>query len=217
MITAYGNFEAKLPNGSRYQFSPSLENIAKIGSPEEIINVFSRVFCIQGAKWAKSARVNSPYFNKIKRHIGQDSLRASILLLQSCCNEDVTVMTGSWRYSRGKLIYQPGLEAPRVIITLAEHLLRHGVTGVSKKKRKQSQTKKTTEFNPAEYANTARVHLNMSRDEAWSLTVSEFVDLMDAKFPDVDENGNERYFINREEYDRKMKQAKELRDRVGAH
>tara|TARA_R110002012_G_scaffold276631_1_gene463622 strand:- start:2891 stop:3544 length:654 start_codon:yes stop_codon:yes gene_type:complete len=217
MITAYGNFEARLPNGLKYQFSPSLENISKLGSSEEIINVFSRVFCIPAAEWVKSIGHNSTYFDKVKKHAGHDSLRASILVLQCCCDGDVTAMVGGWKYSRGKLIYQPAFESPQTIITLAEHLLRHGVTGTSKKKRKQSQTKKTAEFNPSEYANTARVHLNMTRDEAWSLTVSEFVDLMDAKFPDVDENGNERYFINREEYDRKMKQAKELRDRVGVH
>ena len=73
------------------------------------------------------------------------------------------------------------------IITLAEHCLVHGVCGKVESKGKGEPV---TEFDAYSYMELARIHLNLSLDDASRMTMTEFLRLMEAKFP-PERNENE--------------------------
>lgn len=83
------------------------------------------------------------------------------------------------------------------IIVLARELMIHGVIGkvkIRNLQRNESDKEFTDSFNAVEYINASCVHFGMNRDEAEKLTMSEFLMMIKAKYPE--EKG-----FTKEEYD----------------
>jgi hypothetical protein len=94
-----------------------------------------------------------------------------MLVLQACCDEDLTPMIGEWKGWRHCVVYRPGQMPKNDIIVLAQHLMQHGVVGkprfASCSAMKQART---NEFKAFDYISAARSHFGMNRE---SLSVND--------------------------------------------
>ena len=171
MLTAYGH--SKIEWGDKtFNLSPTFANIAKIGSPTEIIDTFKSFISESNVVF--------------KFAIALDVLR--------CCSkpELPESFTGTLKFSERQqrfMITQPshGINIINDVIVLAEHCLIHGICG--KIDREELSGEPIEEFDAYGYMELARIHLGLHADDAAKMTMTEFSRLMAAKFPpEVDEN-----------------------------
>ncbi len=164
MLTAYGH--SKIEWGDKtFNLSPTFANIAKIGSPTEIIDTFKSFISASNVVF--------------KFAIALDVLR--------CCSEPELpeAFTGTLKFSERQqrfMITQPkhGINMINDVIVLAEHCLIHGICG---KIERESSVEPVTEFDAYSYMELARIHLGLHADDAAKMTMTEFCRLMEAKFP----------------------------------
>jgi len=164
MLKNYGHASIKW-QGEEYHLAPTFANIAKIGTPTEIIYDF-KSFISTDNIWHK--------FN------------ISLVVLDACSDKKIPEeLTGRMQFSerQQKFLYvKPSHGLPMIndVIVLAEHCFLHGVCGKSDKKGKGEAI---DSFDVYEYMELARVHLGLSSEEAGNMTMTEFVRMTDAKFP----------------------------------
>ena len=168
MLIEHGYSRVVTASGLEFTFAPSFARIAQLGHPGEIVGTFWGLFGDQAA------------------------LNARYVLAVLCEQEDCTALIG-WRDEGGE--HQGGMTAPEQI-TLAAHLLRHGLVGTGGAKEEGGRP--VTEFNVAEYVAAARIHLGMSTADAEALSMSEFQALFEMKYPDAKKK--KRDVPTREEY-----------------
>lgn len=202
----YGEFIISTPDKD-YFFKPSFDAMTRIGTPEQIVNALT---LISGAEaQALIARAKHAYgevpdwlFRALKKPAyGRNVLSTSMMVMQACCNDDCDELIGEWKPSRNGSKYRLGKMPVTSIIVLANELMMHGIVGkvkVRKLQRNEGKNEFTDSFNAIEYINAARAHFGMNREEAEQLTMTEFVMMLKAKYPD--EKG-----FTREEYDEIMK------------
>lgn len=164
VLTAYGH--VKIEWGDRaFNLSPSFVNIAKIGNPKEIIDTF-KDFIASNNLIVKFA--------------------IALNVLECCSDKEIPrALTGGVKFSERQqkfMLVNPehGEAMIRDVIILAEHCLIHGVCGKVESKGKGEPV---TEFDAYSFMELARIHLNLSLDDASKMTMTEFLRLMDAKFP----------------------------------
>lgn len=185
----YGHFKANTPLGD-FDFYPSLENMVKIGTPEEIVNIANQVNMTEYHEWLSTANPNDQAtiyqaFIQAKNK----AVSAAHLIMLSCCKQDVTPLIGKVVMGPSKIHVQPGFITDYdEIIALARHLIKHGVIGKSDNEKVTKNAKPVTQFMAHEYVSMARRHLNMSRDEAWSMTMTELIMELDAINPKKEES-----------------------------
>lgn len=177
MLLAYGHASIKW-QGEEYRLAPTFANIAKIGTPTEIIDDFKSFISTM--------------------NVGH-KFNIALCVLNACCDKELPVkLTGEMKFSerQNKFLYsQPSHGLPMIadIITLAEHCFLHGVCGKSDKK---GSGDPIDSFDAYAFMELARVKLRVNSEEAGNMTMTEFVRLIDAKFP-PENNGD----ITREESD----------------
>ncbi|HFF8547279.1 TPA: DUF6246 family protein [Kluyvera cryocrescens] len=202
-LTDIGEFSVSdsRDGGRDYLLRPSFEAMTRVGSPTEIVQAYAIIY---GNDVARLIEVCtgilgrfpdwlSPSFNRAAEKL----LSTSMLILQACCDDDLTPMIGEWKGWRSCVVYRPGQMPKSDIIVLARHLMQHGVVGKAKVRQLQRHETggRTTEFKAFDYISAARSHFGMSRSEASQLTMTEFQMLLAAKYPD--QKG-----FTREEYDK---------------
>ncbi|NPE57735.1 hypothetical protein HLB27_03285 [Dickeya dadantii] len=188
-----------------YLFRPSFAAMTNIGEPAEIVQAFYDLHNDEARPLIERAaeaygvvpawlitHVSRPSFSK-------RAVLAAITVLAACCDTDCSALTGELvpRKTRsGSVIWRPGSMPVSDLVLVAQSLITHGIIGKAKVRRLQrhESTEHTTEFHAVEYINAARSHFGMSRQEAESLTMTEFMLLLAAKYPD--QKG-----FTREEYD----------------
>lgn len=148
-------------------FRPSLLAISRLGSPKQIIETFFNLTC--------------PPWN---RQQSRAQFRAALNVL-ACCSvgelDDLDRLVG---YYGDRLLYRPGAMPLNDIVTIAQHLIRHGVSGVSPKgDEPMVKGEPMREFDAAKFAAMAVAHLGMSESEAWSLTMTSLLSALHSKFP----------------------------------
>lgn len=165
MLAAYGH--VKIEWGDKvFNLVPSFVNIAKLGSPKEIIDTFKD-------------------FIASTNLIVKFSIALNIL---ECCS-DVEIpraLTGGVKFSDrlNKFLIVNPLHGDAMIsdvITLAEHCLIHGICGKVEDKKGNGEPVK--EFDAYSFMELARIHLNLSLADASQMTMTEFLRMMEAKFP----------------------------------
>jgi len=170
MLLAYGHAEIEW-QGVKYRLAPSFANIAKMGSPVEIVELF-KSFITPGADWHK--------FN------------IAVIVLNACSDKPIPEsLTGRVKFSdrQQKFMYvQPSHGLPMIndVVTLAEHCLLHGICG---KVESKGDGDPLEGFDAYAFMELARVHLDMSPADAANMTMTEFVRLMRAKFPPEPDDG----------------------------
>ena len=127
------------------------------------------------------------------------AISAAMIVLAACCDRDATPLTGELvpgKTGRRAFVYRPGAMPVRDMVLIAQSVIQHGIIGKAKVRKLQRHEGGNTssEFNAFEYISAARMHLDMSRDEAEKLTMTEFQMLLAAKFP-------EQKGFTKEEYD----------------
>lgn len=172
-----------------YVFTPSFENLSKLGEPHEIVNAYAVLLSNDAYNAITSFKEPNQYvINYINEKITLQ-LEVARKVLTCCCSNDVTQLIGSKT--------KKGLIKIQNIIMIARSLLDYGVVGKVKVRVSQRNENKSysSEFKITDYINNARIHLGLSLDEAKSLTMTEYIMLMANKYPDKEG-------FTREEYDK---------------
>lgn len=158
--------------GVEYIFAPSFYAMSQIGTPKEIIKIL------------KEHNTKSFAYNMLD----------TSCILSACCtshsHDDLIDLIGQPKLSnKGHIIWQLGkmpMSELGTLQILASNLITKGVIGKPSKKRVNANPKPLIEFNATEYAAAAMVSFNLSREDAWSLTMVEFQSAIDAMYPDDD-------------------------------
>ena len=163
MLVECGFVRATTADGAEFTFTPSLARIAALGSPREIVALFDRL------------------------HGPAAPQAAADVLAGLCDQDDPSPLIGEPVPTPDGVRYAGGAmsEAERVII--AKHLLQHGMVGRARPggRRVAEQGAFVEEFRASEYIAAARVHLGLSAADAEALSMTEFQQLLEMKFPDA--------------------------------
>lgn len=209
LIKEYGDFKATFEGGS-FIFRPSLKNINKVGTSTEIVDLLLSLYYSDAIAWAQSFdSVDSKISRQVSIQSRNKAISSAILVLSSCCDEDISAMTGKIVFG-SKVRYQIGLESPDVLIVLARHLMKHGVIGVSNKESTNKKSKPVKEFNPHHFVSLMMNHLDFNRDDAWNMSMSEFLHHWEVKFPDSKDKANAEIEQDRED----IRRCEELRRKI---
>lgn len=217
-LTEIGEMRISLSDRSFF-FKPSFRAMNEIGTPKEIVEVYAKLNGIDyvaplqhveylpfGAQMQVMKTISKPVYG---RHV----LSAAYIVMQSCCEDDVSVLIGGWKPTPRGVRYVPGIMPANDIIIIARNLMQHGIIGKSPLKvpeRLEEQGKKTTnEFHASQYIISARTHFDMTRDEAENLSMTEFQMMIKNKYP-------EPKGLTKEERAAEYDQAKADRERMKA-
>lgn len=217
-LTEIGEMRISLSDRSFF-FKPSFRAMNEIGTPKEIVEVYARLNGIDyvaplqhveylpfGAQMQVMKTISKPVYG---RHV----LSAAYIVMQSCCEDDISVLIGGWKPTPRGVRYVPGIMPVSDIIIIARNLMQHGIIGKSPLKvpeRLEEQGKKTTnEFHASQYIISARTHFDMTRDEAENLSMTEFQMMVKNKYP-------EPKGLTKEERAAEYDQAKADRERMKA-
>lgn len=217
-LTEIGEMRISLSDRSFF-FKPSFRAMNEIGTPREIVEVYAKlngidyvaplqhVECLPfGAQMQVMKTISKPVYG---RHV----LSAAYIVMQSCCEDDISVLIGGWKPTPRGVRYVPGIMPVSDIIIIARNLMQHGIIGKSPLKvpeRLEEQGKKTTnEFHASQYIISARTHFDMTRDEAENLSMTEFQMMIKNKYP-------EPKGLTKEERAAEYDQAKADRERMKA-
>lgn len=217
-LTEIGEMRISLSDKSFF-FKPSFRAMNEIGTPKEIVEVYAKLNGIDyvaplqhveylpfGAQMQVMKTISKPVYG---RHV----LSAAYIVMQSCCEDDISVLIGGWKPTPRGVRYVPGIMPVSDIIIIARNLTQHGIIGKSPLKvpeRLEEQGKKTTnEFHASQYIISARTHFDMTRDEAENLSMTEFQMMIKNKYP-------EPKGLTKEERAAEYDQAKADRERMKA-
>lgn len=185
MLIECGLVRAVTSDGQEFTFRPSLGRIASLGSPHEIVALYG---ALHGPHAAKEAAY----------------------VLACCCDqEDPTPLIG-WLDESGQ---HPGAMPEAEQIVIARHLMRHGIVGKARPDGQASDGKFSDRFDAAEYVSAARVHLGLSSADAEALSMTEFQQMLEMKFPGAHKK---RDVPTREEYAAGMARLKSRPHHQGA-
>lgn len=211
-LTEIGELRISLADKSFF-FKPSFRTMNEIGTPKEIVEMYAT---LNGADYLQTMQhieglppgaqiqvmktVSKPVYG---RHV----LSAAYIVMQACCEEDVSMLIGGWKPTARGVRYVPGVMPVNDIIIIARNLLDHGIIGKSPLKvpqRSESQKQTTNEFNASQYIMSARTHFGMTREEAEDLSMTEFQQMIKNKYP-------EPPGMTREEYDQAYDDLQDMR------
>lgn len=178
-----------------YFLRPSFSAMIGIGSPEEIVRAFYDLHndevtpLFQRAMEAYGA-IPAWLYRYVNSHqLSKPAIMAAIAVITACCDKDAAPLVGEiipGKSGKWAFVYRKGLMNPIDMILIAQSLITHGVIGKAKIRQlqKNETNQATTAFNAFEYISAARIHFNMPREEAESLTMTEFTLMLAAKYPD---------------------------------
>lgn len=216
-LTEIGELRISLADKSFF-LKPSFRAMNEIGTPKEIVEIYAT---LNGADYLQTMQhieglppgaqiqvmkaVSKPVYG---RHV----LSSAYIVMQACCEEDVSMLIGGWKPTARGVRYVPGVMPVNDIIIIARNLLDHGIIGKSPLKvpqRSESQAKTTSEFNVSQYIISARTHFGMTREEAEDLSMTEFQQMIKNKYP-------EPKGLTREQYDTVVDASKDDRAKIAA-
>lgn len=224
-LTEIGELRISLADKSFF-FKPSFRAMNEIGTPKEIVEMYAT---LNGADYLQTMQhieglppgaqiqvmktVSKPVYG---RHV----LSAAYIVMQACCEEDVSMLIGGWKPTARGVRYVPGVMPVNDIIIIARTLLDHGIIGKSPLKvpqRSESQKKTTNEFNASQYIISARTHFGMTREEAEDLSMTEFQQMIKNKYPEPPGMTREQYdiVVNASMDDREKIKARKQKKKEG--
>lgn len=151
-------------DGQRYILRPSLFCMTQLGDPEEIVRVYASVMHDQPHP--------AQFFD-------------ALAVIYACADDDLSHLYGAINEAGG---FTKGLAPETDVIPLARCLLKHGVIGDYEPLPQPDHEPKdyVPEFNARDHVALAMAHLGMSSKEAWSITMTELVGALRAKFPQAE-------------------------------
>lgn len=231
---------------SDYLFRPSFAAMSRIGDPEEIVKTYavlngeiirqvlpllnkaiemaSGVSKLQRAMyyqltgksaqdWILTALRKPIYFRPV--------LEAAMNVIEACCEDDPVALIGEWVPGTKGIIYRPGKMPVDQMVMLANALLRHGIIGAVevKQRGKPEEKQSSSEFDAITYINAAQCHFGMTQAAAEQLTMTQFVMLLRARYPEDKGFTQEEYEAVMDEDERRWQEmiAEEERRKKVAH
>lgn len=214
-LTEIGEMRISLADRSFF-FKPSFAAMARIGTGAEIVEIYAK---LNGADYVRTMQhleglpfgAQLQVMKTVSRPVfGRHVLSAAFIIMQCCCEDDISVLIGSWKPTPRGVKYMPGVMPVSDIITLARNLIEHGVIGKSPLKvpqRSESQARTTNEFSVSQYIISARTHFGITREESEDLSMTEFQQMIKNKYP-------EPKGLTREQYDTVVEAAKDDRNLI---
>lgn len=196
--------------GDEVVLNPSFRNIAEIGDASELVKIFATVHLHRHTLFQDTPLPHSLH-ELIELDVLREAFRAACIVLSCCCDDDLFPFLGGYKLDGEKVRYQVGTEDPRSIITLAQKVLVEGMVGHPKTKSTKKSRSRSKEFNVPEFVHMAVAGLGIPPNEAWELSMAEFVSLMEAKYPPSDKD--EWSSMTTDEYNAKCKAFDELKAR----
>ena len=193
MLPECGLVRVTAGDGTEACFRPSLGRIAALASPPGLVELFARLH-------------------------GPSAEAAAADVLAGLCDpehlEALPALIGEPAGTDAGVRWEGGAIPPPERVILARHLLQHGMVGKARPGAagKAEQGHYAKAFDAAEYIAAARVHLGLSSADAEALSMTEFQQMFEMKFPDQ-RGGGRRNVPTREEYDAGMRAFDELRKR----
>ena len=224
-LTEIGELRISLADKSFF-FKPSLRAMNEIGTPKEIVEMYAT---LNGADYLQTMQhieglppgAQIQVMKTISKPVyGRHVLSAAYIVMQACCEEDVSMLIGGWKPTARGVRYVPGVMPVNDIIIIARNLLDHGIIGKSPLKvpqRSESQKKTTNEFNASQYIISARTHFGMTREEAEDLSMTEFQQMIKNKYPEPPGMTREEYDKARDDADDVMEKMKMKKSKVKSH
>ncbi|MFC1015262.1 DUF6246 family protein [Pasteurella multocida] len=195
-------------NNKEYIFKPSFKNIAKIGTPTDIVNVYSVLFgkevtfllneSLKANKDVQAYALNIAFSPVLGRKV----LSCALTILNACNDSDLSGIFGYYKPSNKGIVYRIGAVNTKDVIALSKHLALHGIIGnIDLKTKENKRSEYTSEFDVEEYISAARCHFGLSRADAENLTMTEFQMLIKSKYPEQQKKST---LFTEEEYDQIM-------------
>lgn len=181
MLVECGFVRAQTDDGAEFTFSPSIGRIATLGNPREIVELF------------------------VELH-GPDPSRAAAYVLYCLCDQEDPAKLVGWHGESG---FFKGMMPVSEQVIIARHLMIHGIAGKAKPTASKTAGKYSDEFNAAEYIAAACVHLGISTADAEALSMTEFQQRFEMKFPD---QNKKKDLPTRDEYAATMASVKGRRN-----
>lgn len=188
MLVEHGFTTATDSQGGVWSWRPSFGRVSRLGGPCDLVGLYA------GLYEPKAANV------------------AAYILSGLSDQDDVTPLVG-WIDGAG--VRHPGLMPEAEQVVIARHLMRHGLVGKATPKKAESG-QYSAEIRLDEFVAIARVHLGMSSEDAEALTMTEFQQLFETKFPGKPDGRGGRVSVpSREQYEAAMKLSIEREKRGG--
>lgn len=197
----------------QFFLKPSFRAMMNVGSPKDIVQTYA---VLNGLDVRNAISQSMSTFGSIPiyvakalttKHYQRSILSAAQVVMQACCDDDLSLMIGGWRAGKRGMVYVPGRMPITDIVKLASYLMDHGVIGKSPLKqpqRSEDSGKTTREFHAIEYISSARAHFGLKREEAEDLSMTEMQMMIKSKYP-------EPKGYTREEYDSLYEHRNKLR------
>lgn len=175
--------QAVIRAGGREIFlNPSFLAISRLGSPEEIVEIFVTV---HAGHYPQHRISDKAVMKGVLAHCVAEMAVAAAAVVQACAGEKLKDVIGSFAVtSKGKLSYRPGAIPFSDVLELARHLIRHGVMGDQPPEEfAEKKGEYSSRFDARSFVYTAVAHLGMSEADAWNMTMTSFRAAMNAKYP----------------------------------
>jgi hypothetical protein len=187
VLVECGFVRAQTGDGVELTFTPSLARIAALGSPREIVALYG---ALHGPTAAQAA---------------------SDVLAGLCDQDDASPLIGEPEPTPEGVRYVGGAMPADERVIIAQHLMRHGIVGNARpgSRTTAGQGDYAEEFRASEYIAAARVHLGLAAAEAEALSMTEFQQLLEMKFPHAKADD----IPSREEYEAAMARVMRRHDR----
>lgn len=220
MRTDIGHFSIGYED-KQYEIRPTFKNIRKICEPNELPDLFSRLFGSETQLFVeKSTEYTADLFSNGSKNIEMiDSINRklilktvgriydiAVLVIQCCCDEDTSKLTGFYSYEKGRKAWRVGVMDADNVIHIARSLMIHGVVGM-KTSKSDSKGESSSSIDVYVYVENAVNHLNMDISSAENLTKTEYDRYIDNKYPDAKRKGKAPTL---EEHDKAMSWLDEI-------
>lgn len=204
-------------DGIKYIFTPSFAAMAKIENDIDLVQAFA---IVHGSKYPAKLPHDKDLRNRILARCYGEIVQTSMLVLKACADSDISHLIGTCEITLGgKLRLRHGIIPIEDVITLAKHLLFHGLIGDGPENRAAEQPQDsdyTPVFDVLEFVYSAVAHLGLSESEAWNMTMTGYRAAVRAKMPPDERNKKTKpnIQINKQAYNEQMEAAKKALERM---
>lgn len=188
MLIEHGFTTATDSQGRTWSWRPSFGRVSRLGGPGELIGLYAGLYERRALDVAQT------------------------ILIGLADQDDLTPLIG-WLDGDGN--QHPGEMPPDEQVLIARHLMRHALVGKASPKQ-QDSGQYSKEIRLDEFVAIARVHLRMGAEDAEALSMTEFQQLFDAKYPSkTDKKGRPVSVPSKQAYEAAMKRSMEREKRGG--
>lgn len=184
LLPEVGHVRITTEAGREYTFRPALSRVAALGDPVQIVATYGDL------------------------HRPSTAVSAAAYVLTTMCDGECAELVG---HADGN-VWRFGAMPPGEMVTIARHLMQHGIAGKARPGKQAAPGKYSPRFDVAEHVAAAVAHLGVSRAEALDMTMTEIQLLVEAKFPDA--KAKARDVPTRDEYRAQMAAIIERRNKA---